>query len=114
MSYATIDALIQDAVFAGRVRACCIEQAEMFRNDARPALVALSTDIAIGAPLPAQTFIRLTAAAPGVADQALAGTGEPDQSRVPDAAVLAVVQSAWPPVAEIYFDTDGNRRELGI
>jgi hypothetical protein len=119
MSYATIDALTQDAIFAGRVRACTTEQAERFQNDERPALVALARDVAIGAPLPALTFIRITAAAPGIADQAQGGDplGDPDgpdQSRVPDAAILAVVQNAWMAVAGIYFDDDGNRKELGI
>lgn len=105
MSYSAIDALTNDAFFAGRVRACCVEQAEVFRNDARPDFVALADDCLRGDGEKFLAFTRITAAAPGIADQA----GDPvDQTKVTDAVILSTVQANWQVVAGLYFTTEGE------
>lgn len=112
MSYRIIDELTNNAIFGGRVRACAIEQAAHFRNDERPPIVALAQDMIRGTPEAVAVFIRLAAAAPGHADQA--GLGDTvDESAITDSDLLAVIQGSWPMVAELYFDDEGNRKELG-
>jgi hypothetical protein len=106
MSYRSIDALANDALFSGRVRACTVEQSEHFAHDERPAIVTLARDIIRGEPVITSTFIRLVSAAPGIATKA----GEPpDQSRVTDADILSAVQAFWPVVADLYYSDDGER-----
>ena len=91
MTYRNIDALTQDALFAGRIRACCVEQAETYKADARPAFVALAGEEFRGGGL-YLTFVRIAAAGPGIADSA----GDPiDQTRIADADILAAVQANW-------------------
>jgi hypothetical protein len=105
LSYAAIDALTNDVLFAGRVRACCVEQAETFKDAARPDFVALADDCLRGAGEPFLTFTRMIAAAPGIADKA----GDPvDQSQVTDADILSTVQADWPTVAALYYAEDGT------
>jgi hypothetical protein len=109
MSYSTIDALYNDALFGGRVRACTEEQAQVFVNDARPDYVALSNDILRSGGGTTNTFIRLTAAAPGIAEAAEGSLTSPiDQELVLDEMILSAVQGNWQLVASLYFDAEGN------
>lgn len=104
MGYSAIDELTNDVLFGGRVRACCVEQAEVFKNDARPDFVALANDVLRGVGEKTNAFTRITAAAPGVADQA----GDPvDQSKIGDAVILSTVQANWQVVAGLYYSSEG-------
>jgi hypothetical protein len=107
MSYSNIDALTFDPAFAGRVRACCVEQAETFRNDARPDFVALANSVLRGEAEGVLSFVRVTAAAPGIADKATTPDGI-DQSLITDEDVLSTVQANWQVVAGLYYAEDGT------
>jgi hypothetical protein len=102
MAYQDIDALTRDELFTGRVRACCTEQALVFRNDTRPEMSALADDL-LRANSPALlTFVAIVAAAPGLAERA-AVEGGVDQTLISDADILASVQGAWPIVADLLY-----------
>lgn len=104
MSYSAIDALTNDVLFGGRVRACCVEQAEVFKNDARPDFVALANDVLRGDGEKTNAFTRITAAAPGVADQG----GDPvDQTKIGDAVILSTVQANWQVVTGLFYTSEG-------
>lgn len=105
MSYSVIDALTNDALLAGRVRAATTEQAETYIADARPDWQALSREALRGGAEPYLAFTRYTAAAPGIADKA---GDPPDQTQVTDGDILTVVQNQWGTVASLYYDADGN------
>jgi hypothetical protein len=107
VSYSAIDNLAQDGAFNGRVRACTLEQAHVYKDDARPDFVALASDIMRSGPETTVTFVRLVAAAPGLADKATTPEGI-DQTRISDADVLSAVQGNWQTVAGLYFDAEGN------
>jgi hypothetical protein len=107
MSFQTIADLTTDTAFAGRVSACATQQAEIFQNDARPDFVALAGAVMTGQGDVLWTFIRLAAAAPGLADTA-GGGGATDQAAISDPDILAAVQSNWPTVAGLYFDSEGQ------
>jgi hypothetical protein len=109
MSYSTINALVQDPLFQGRVRACSVEQAQIFKDDARPDFVALANDLLRGDLAAVTCFIRLTAGAPGLGDAAESGPGDGiDQSNISDADILSSVQVTFPTVAALYYDAEGN------
>ena len=110
MSYRTIDALTNDAIFGGRVRACANQQADHFKADARPSFVALAREVILGGSTSVMVFIRLAASSPGMADQA--GEGDDfDQAKVTDADLLAIVQGNWDLVAALLFTEDGTPKE---
>jgi hypothetical protein len=105
MTYRNIDSLSQDLLFGGRIRACTTEQAYVFKDDDRPAFVALAEELLRGSGT-YLVFVNLVAAAPGLSDRA----GEPpDQSLIRDADILAAVQAAYPVVAGLYYDDQGGR-----
>lgn len=104
MSYSDIDMLTQDPLFGGRIRACCVEQAEVYKNDARPEFVDLANDVLKGDGQGVASFIRITAAAPGIAEMATTN-GSLDQSQVTDGAILASVQANWEVVADLFYST---------
>ena len=106
MTYRNIDRLTQDAVFGGRVRACTVEQAQSFQNDARPDFVALANDTLRGGGATTLTFIRMIAAFPGLAPDG-------DDTEVPDGDLLAQVQANWQIVAALFFNDDGSMRNGG-
>jgi hypothetical protein len=109
MSYSTINALVQEPNFQGRVRACTIEQAQVFKDDARPDFIALSNDLLRGEPAALMCFIRLTAGAPGLGDAAESGPGDGiDQSNISDEDILSSVQATYPTVAALYYTSDGQ------
>jgi hypothetical protein len=107
MSYRSQDQLTGDVGFQGRVRACSVQQAGIFVNDARPDYVALAHDVLRGGRGP--DFTRVAAAGPGVAESVDIGNGIIDSSLVTDEALLSLVQGNWPVVAALYYDAEGNR-----
>jgi hypothetical protein len=104
MSFATIDLLTSDSAFNGRIRACCVQQAEVFKDDARPDFVSLANDQLTGGTT-YLTFTRIAAAGPGFADTA---GDPPDQSLIPDADILASIQGSWQVVAGLFYNEDGT------
>jgi hypothetical protein len=112
MTYGNIFALTWDQAFNGRVTACCTQQAEIFRNDARPDFVALANDVLLGDGRVTSTFTRIIAAAPGIADKAATGDGI-DQTKVTDDDILSTVQANWQVVAGLYYDDTGAPLEGG-
>ena len=107
MSYQSIDQLTNDVIFAGRVRSCTIEQAEVFKDDARPDWVAVAGACLAGNGEIYLAFIRIEAAGPGIADKADNGDGTIDQAKVTDADLLSLTQANWPVVGGLFFTTDG-------
>lgn len=105
MSYQAIDQLTNDYDFGARVRACCVEQGEVFANDARPDFVALALDQLRGG-ITYSAFVRIEAASPGIADKAATADGI-DQTQVTDADLLSLTQANWQVVAALYYDADG-------
>ena len=108
MSYQAIDQLTNDVVFAGRVRATTVEQAESFVNDQRLSFVAVANQALRGDGETYLAFVRISAAGPGIADKADNGDGTIDQSKVTDADLLSLVQANWQVVAGLYFNEDGT------
>ena len=104
MSYSTIDQLTGDPAFSGRIRACATQQAEVFKDDARPDFVALANDQLTGGTT-YLAFVRIAAAGPGMAD---AAGDPPDQSLIPDDDILASVQGSWQTVAALYYTKEGE------
>jgi hypothetical protein len=107
LSYSAIDQLTNDPEFIARVRSCCMEQAEVYKNDARPDFVAVANDQQKGG-LTYLTFVRIEGAAPGIADKVDNGDGTIDQTKVLDADLLSLTQANWQTVASLYFDEEGN------
>jgi hypothetical protein len=97
MSFQQIDELTQDPVFNGRVRACAVQQAETFKDDARPDFVSLANDQLVGGTT-YLAFVRIIAAFPGLADA----------DEVADGDILSQMQANWPVVAGLYFNDDGS------
>jgi hypothetical protein len=108
MSYQAQDLLTFEAIFAGRVRSCCVQQSESYKDDQRPAFVALAADIARGDGEKTNAFVRLSAGGPGIADKVDNGDGTIDQSKVLDADILALVQANWQTVADLFYKEDGT------
>jgi hypothetical protein len=106
MSYLAIDQLNSDPLFSARVRACAVEQAETYVNDARPDFVALAKDQLVGG-ITYLTFVRIGAASPGIAEKADDGKGGVDQSQVSDGDILSFTQGNWQAVAGLHFTADG-------
>jgi hypothetical protein len=114
MSYKAIDQLTMDVWFQARTRACCTQEAQNFRNDARPNFVALADDLLRGGGATTLTFVRLGAASPGVAESATDADGNIDSSKVTDEEILAFVQPAWELVSLLFWDKDGSPLPPGI
>jgi hypothetical protein len=107
VTYQAINTLTFDQPFTDRVRACCMEQAEVFKNDARPDFVSLANDQLTGG-ITFNTFVRISAASPGIAAKADNGDGTIDSSKVTDADLLSLVQANWQVVAGLFFNEDGS------
>jgi hypothetical protein len=60
-----------------------------------------------GDPAVFDTFVRLNAAGPGIADKVATGDGI-DQSLCTDADLLSLTQANWPTVADLYYAADGT------
>ena len=108
MSYQAIDQLTQDAIFGGRSRAATVQQAETFKDDARPPFVATANACLMGNGEIYNTFARMAAAGPGIGDKVDNGDGTIDQTKVTDADLLSLTQANWPTVAGLYFKDDGT------
>ena len=105
MSLDAIAQLTADSAFGGRVTACATQQAETFKDAADAGFKALAEAVLRGETDKQATFWRITAAAPGLADQA----GDPvDQTQVSDQAILSTVQGSWQTVAQLYYAEDGT------
>jgi hypothetical protein len=83
------------------------EQAAVFKDDARPDMAALADEVLRASGTTNLAFIRMTAAAPGIAEKVDLGDGAIDQSLVTDADILATVQAVWPTVAALFYDAEG-------
>ena len=107
MAYIDQALLRDDLDFNRRVSACCVEQAEVFRNDARPDFVALANDVLRGNR--ANDFGRIIASAPGIADKAATDVEDiVDSSKVSDADILTTVQANWQVVTGLPTADDGT------
>lgn len=100
MAFEDIDRLTQDATFGGRVRACAVQQAETFKDDARADFVALANDQLIGGTT-YLSFVRIIAAFPGLAEA----------TEIADADILSQMQANWQTVASLFYNADGTPRE---
>lgn len=80
----------------------------MFKDDARPAWVAVADACLQGDGVIYLAFIRIEAAGPGIADKADNGDGTIDQTKVTDADLLSLTQANWQVVAGLYFNEDGS------
>ena len=80
MSYLAVDQLSNDTAFAGRNRACCMEQAETFKDDTRADIVAVADAILRDEGGLYLTFTRMAAAGPGSATRPTTATA-PSTSR---------------------------------
>jgi hypothetical protein len=107
MSFQAIDQLTNDITFNGRIRACSVQQAEIFRNDARLDFVAAANEVLRGDGLVVNALIRITAAGPNGA-AADNGDGTINQSNVTDADILSSVQTNWQVAADLYYNEDGT------
>lgn len=113
MSYHVQHTLANQSDFNPRVTACCTEQSESFINDGRPQFVSLAKALLRGDGPMQYTFVRVCAAAPGMADKADTGEvndiGQPilDHTQISDEDILAAVQADFPTVAALYFDDTG-------
>jgi hypothetical protein len=107
MSYHAQALLEQDPTFQGRTRSVAVQQAETFKNDQRPAYVAVAEGILRDEGELWPCFNRLAAAGPGIADKVTTPEGI-DQSLVTDADLLSLTQANWPNVAALYFTEDGS------
>jgi hypothetical protein len=85
-----------------------VQQAEIFKDDARPAWVAVAEGVMRDDGGLVLTFVRLNAAGPGIADKADNGDGTVDQAKITDADLLSLTQAQWPTVAGLYFTEDGS------
>jgi hypothetical protein len=108
MSYQAQSSLETDADFQARNRAAVTQQAATFKDDQRPAFVAVAEAALRGDAVVVLCFVRLAAAGPGIADKVDNGDGTIDQAAVTDADILSLTQANWPAVAGLYFNEDGS------
>jgi hypothetical protein len=108
MSYQAQAALEADFYFQQRSRAAAIQQAGIYKDDQRPAWVAVSNALLKEQPGLALAFTRLDAAGPGIGDKVDNGDGTIDQAKVTDDDLLSLTQANYPVVADLYFNEDGT------
>lgn len=108
MSYLSINQLTGDITFGGRVTAAATEQSETFKDDGRPDIAGTARDVLRGDGNILNTFIRISAAGPGIGDKADNGDGTVDQARITDADLLSLVQGNFPTVADLFYTADGT------
>ena len=108
MSYQTQSQLQTSPEFQARVYSVNVQQAAVYKDDARPAFVAVADAILKDEPGPGTALLRLDAAGPGIADKVDNGDGTIDQAKVTDDDLLALTQANWQVVAGLYFDETGN------
>jgi hypothetical protein len=110
MSYQTQAQLEADYWFQQRNRAAGIQQAETYKDDARPNFVAMAGAVLRDEAGPGPTLNRMAAGGPGIADKVDKGDGTIDQALVTDADILSLTQANWPTVASLFFNDDGTPR----
>jgi hypothetical protein len=109
MTYQAQWALTYDDDFNSRQRAALTNQASIYKDDARPDIVALAKAVIRSEPASIFTsFQQLLGAAPSFADEADNGDGTIDSSKIADEEILSAVQAGWPTVAALYFDSTGS------
>ena len=108
MSYQAQAQLNDDMWFAARNRSVAVQQAEIFKDDARPDWVSVANECLRGNGEIYLAFTRIAAGGPGIADKADNGDGTIDQSKITDADLLSLTQANWPVVAGLYFNQDGT------
>ena len=108
MSYLSQAQLGQDPEFQNRSSAVAFEQANVFKDDGRPAFVGLSNSVLKGSPDHIQAFVRMNAAGPGIGEKVDVGDGTIDQSQVTDGDLLSMTQANFPVIADLYFNEDGT------
>jgi hypothetical protein len=108
VSYQAQWLLTYDDPFTARSRAAIINQATIFKDDARPDIATLAESLLRGGAAQFGTFQSLLGAAPGFADKADNGDGTVDSSKIADAEILSAVQADFPTVAALYFTADGT------
>lgn len=110
MSYETQATLEADDAFQQRNRAVTVQQAQFFGSQEGAAADSLALCAAVlrDDPGPWQTFVRLAAAGPGIADKVDTGDGGVDSSLVTDEELLSLTQANWPTVTSLYFASDGT------
>ena len=111
MSYQTQALLEGDIEFQRRVYAVDVQQADVYKDDARPQFVATAAAVLRGDTGLGAAFTRMAAAAPGIADKADNGDGTIDQAKVTDDDLLSLTQANWQTVAGLYFNEDGTPKE---
>lgn len=108
MSYQAQSLLESDPSFQRRMRSAITQQADVFKDDQRPAFSACANAILRDEPGPQQTLLRLGAAGPGIAERVENPDGTIDSSRITDADILSLTQANWPTVAALWFTEDGS------
>jgi hypothetical protein len=111
MSYQTQYDLAADGPYQSRTIACCTEQANVYKDDARPSFVATATGILRADAELSNAFIRIGAAGPGIADKVDNGDGTIDSIKLTDGDLLSLTQANWQVVAGLYFNEDGSPKE---
>jgi hypothetical protein len=96
MSYQSQANLEDDQEFRGRVGACALEQALIFKDDGRPDIAALADAVIVTPGYGERTFTPLVAASPGIKDVS-------GQNQIDDGQILAAVQALWPAYAAIAY-----------
>lgn len=109
MSYDSVQQLVRDTDFNGRVRSCATEQAAANLDNEDLAVAGLAADVLRGGGATLDTFVRTTASAPGLGDKATLPNGTIDQSQVVDGDLLAAVQANFPRIAKLFFNEEGVR-----
>jgi hypothetical protein len=102
VSYQTQTALADDPAFQARVKACCVQQANTFKDSSTPAEAELADAVIRNQGAELISFYNTSAASPGFADTVDQGDGTIDSSLILDAEILATVQGVWPLVAGAY------------
>lgn len=92
MSYKSQAQLRTDQGFIARWTSCIVEQAMVFKDDARPEFVNLAQSVLRGDMIASQTWGRLLAEMPGFGEHE-------DQAEITDGDILSAVQFQWPVVA---------------
>jgi hypothetical protein len=107
MSYLTKTLLTEDVNFGRRSRACILEQANYFYNDARADMHALSVALLLGEVNQTQSMLLGIANGPGFDTEADNGDGTIDSSKITDEEMLSQCQAIYPQVAALYYDSTG-------
>lgn len=107
MSYLTYALLTEDVNFGRRSRSCIMQQANVYKDDARADFVALADALLKQDPAQTQSMLLGIAYAPGFDTTVDNGDGTIDQAKVADEGILSQTQFIFPTVAALYYDSTG-------